>query len=280
MKFDIIVPVKTSLVDFFCRYTIVHLRKIFPDNRIFVVSNIINFDKIKHKSVRFIDEDKLISGLTFKNVSSYLLERGAEVNRAGWYFQQFIKLGLSKLDYISDDYLIWDADCLILNKMEFNSNKTIFAISDEYNKPYFDTIETIWGIQRQVDFSFISEHMMFKKFIVNEMLGHISKNNEWWRLILDSIDIINLNNSGFSEYESYGNYLTSKKIVPFSYYEYKTIRYAKSIVGLNPNKLDLFILGLFFDYVSFEERDKMPKNYIYKYLKFIKYIYHNFYLKA
>ena len=52
--------------------------------------------------VLLIDEDNLIEGVTLGSLKDYFAGQGADVNRAGWYLQQFCKMSASKLDDLSD----------------------------------------------------------------------------------------------------------------------------------------------------------------------------------
>lgn len=130
---------------------------------------------------------------------------------AGWYYQQFLKLGVSFLEEITDNYVVLDADTIFLKQPEFfdEHGRFIFVKAEEYHKPYFDTYEKIIGEKAKRDFSFISQYMIFNKTIVQEMCLKIESNfnniDSWnWHIIKNLIgDGGNL----FSEYETYGHYI-------------------------------------------------------------------------
>lgn len=46
----------------------------------------------------------------------------------------------------------------------------------EYHKPYFDTLKKILNLDKSFNFSFICEHMIIKKDIMNEVIANIEKN--------------------------------------------------------------------------------------------------------
>ena len=69
----------------------------------------------KNPSIEFLDEDT-IAFFNVNTIKHLLQNRGASPQRAGWYFQQFIKMQYSficKNNY----YLIWDADTIPISKI-------------------------------------------------------------------------------------------------------------------------------------------------------------------
>ena len=96
----------------------------------------------------------------------------------------------------------------------YKDGKTLFNLKEEYNKPYFNTMNKLLDIKNSkvVKGSFISEHMLFSKEIVLELLDRIESNKKidgeyFFEKILFSINKNDLNKSGFSEYETYGEIL-------------------------------------------------------------------------
>lgn len=117
---------------------------------------------LKVGGVKFIDENAIMPNLTFDKVFEHLHKYKAE-KRAGWYFQQFIKMGYSHICE-SDYYLSWDADTIpIRNISMFSNGRPIFDTKTEYHKPYFDTIYNLLGLKKIILRSYISEHMIFDK---------------------------------------------------------------------------------------------------------------------
>ena len=174
----------------------------------------IYFDKIPE--IVFINEDEIFKGLNFNKIKQYLIQKINNDRRAGWYLQQFIKIALCK--YVkSEYYTVFDGDTLPLNKISLFDKKTnlpVFSISKEYHQPYFKTLKKLFGgkVKKKISGSFINEYMVFKTKIVKKMLNDISsinnpKEKDFFIFILDSIDIYDLNKSGFSEFETYGSYV-------------------------------------------------------------------------
>lgn len=167
-------------------------------------------------------------------------------------------------------YLIWDADCIALNDMMFFHHEklqqekpenltTYFAKHDYIHKPYFDTLErlqipiykqdSISILMRAVDFSFIVEHMMINNSIMCELISRIEKthNKLFFEAILESIDECQLSASGFSEFETYGNFVASQYGNQALYITLRQDRAAKSIISINPTHKQLEWYSKYYD---------------------------------
>ena len=57
-------------------------------------------DDIKNDKIKFINEDSVVKNMNYKAIKDLLISRGGNSKRAGWYLQQFLKLGYS---YICKD---------------------------------------------------------------------------------------------------------------------------------------------------------------------------------
>lgn len=209
----------------------------------------------KKENINFYDEDHLFKGLTYNNIKQYLTEFGAE-KRTGWYFQQFLKMAYCTI-CDAPYYLIWDADTLPLKK--YKIDEFVFDVKTEYNKPYFDTLTNLFAeLKKTNDFSFISEHMLFDKKIMLEIINKISSLNrkeDFWKIILSKINKNDLPASGFSEFETYGTY------TQYYYPDLYTVRKWKSLRSENDwleySKLDNHLmkwLSKSWNALSFEQK--------------------------
>ena len=83
----------------------------------------------------------------------------------------------------------------------------------EYHALYFETIEKILpGMRKVIGKSFISEHMLFNKTIMQSLIAKIEENDvipgvTYWEKIIHSIRPEKICDSGFSEFETYGTYV-------------------------------------------------------------------------
>lgn len=164
--------------------------------------------------VTLIDEDQLIDQVNFKKITSYLCNVDLDNKITGWYLQQFLKMGFALSDYAKKKYyLTWDADTIPMKEIEFydDGGKPYFTMKDEYHIPYFDTIKKIFGLEKKVKESFISENMIFEVGLMKEIISKIEisdmKGENWCERIINSMPTNDKN--GFSEFETYGTYVSN-----------------------------------------------------------------------
>lgn len=243
------------------------LRLFSGASRIIVITNRNNFRVFQQLagediSVRLLDEDRLIPGVSLDSLKGYLKNRDCTPARAGWYFQQFLKMSVCGLPEIAGHYLLWDADTVMLRPVTFfdGDGAVLINPSSEYYAPYFEIITRLWGKGRNVGFSFISEHLMVRSGYMKELISDIESRTPgkrpWPWTVMDLVDDKELARSGFSEYETYGNFVAlnhpdSQKPRPM-----RSLRYGARRFGLRPNKYDLYVLSKNYSYVSFETWDR------------------------
>jgi len=243
--------------------------EIFSSARnIFIITSSKNFSFFKenilsNEKIKLLDEDLLIENISLSYIKEYLNKRINSDIKSGWYFQQFLKMAASNLSYISEHYLIWDSDTVLLRPLEFfdELGRVCINPNTENHLPYFKVLKKLLGIEKQVDYSFISEHLIVNKKYMNDLISSIKNNSNqgngnisWVEIILDAIDDEDLNGSGFSEFEIYGNYIAKYFSNSFLPRPLSSIRTGTEIYGVNPNKHDLYKLmqsGYFL--VSFED---------------------------
>lgn len=264
MNLDVIIPLKSDLLTFAIEITIPSIIKNISYNKIYIVTHKSNFKSLISTfdtKIICLDENDIYENLSLENIKKYFENRNANSERAGWYFQQFLKLSISKLNFITDLYLVWDADAVALKPISFLSkdNKIFIETTKEFHQPYFTTLEKIIGLKKQAEFSFIAEHLVFDKKIVEEIITKISNEKNWWFPILDTIDIKNLENSGFSEYELYGNYISKFHNDTFIIRNLKKSRKGVKYLGKKPSLSGLQLFSIAFDYMSFEQWHKKYK---------------------
>lgn len=254
-KFEVIMPIAEKDVDTALK-TIPYIKKFIKPEMITIISGetvrAVVVDEFED-SVRFIDENTMIEGLDFETIRAYLLEYNAE-KRTGWYFQQFLKMGYA---YIAENeyYLSWDADTVPIRDINmFCDDKPIFALKQEYNQPYFDTIKNLLGLDKQISESFIAEHMMFNKNYMRKLIDEISNvDGKWFIDILKAVPAEALSKSGFSEFETYGTYMTARYPGEYTLKNIKAVRRGKQVFGSIPSDEVLAWLSKDFSSISFEK---------------------------
>jgi hypothetical protein len=239
-------------IEKFCEYRKLYL---ITDKK-----NFYNFKSLNIRELVLVDEETVILHAGFLEIQDYLVRRQAGYRNAGWYFQQFLKMGMSAYEGIAPHYLIWDSDTIMLQPMRFftDDGKVLMSQSQEHHEPYFRAIKILLGNIKLAPFSFITEHMMVNISFMQELLGKIANGSsltgDWvWR-ILDSIEFEFLAHSGFSEFETYGNFVYSYHQDSIMPRKIPSARHGAEIYGLYPNKYDLFRLSKKYQYVSFERR--------------------------
>jgi len=219
MNYDIIIPV--AFRDYpFLKKVIYYIENFLDADHIYIITH---YDmscclpsKVKkNKKCIILDENKIIPDLTSQKVYEYMLKYKFKSPRIGWFLQQFIKMGFALSNYCKNDYyLSWDADTIPLTHIDFFNKEgdPYFSMKYEHNQPYFDTIEKLLHITKINEHSYIAEHMMFNKRIMQEIITEINKNKKikgetWFDKILYATDPNE--ESSFSEFETYGNYCFS-----------------------------------------------------------------------
>lgn len=243
--------------------------------RVFIVPDVLkktyeevaeNFD-----NVLVLEENNVVPGLNLDLVKRWLRNRGANEQRAGWYFQQFIKMGLS--ESISEKaYAVWDIDTLPINPVSLTDQDGYFFIrKKEHHSPYFETLNTLTaGMVSRNDLctSFVAENMVFDSYIMQSLLCMMRKADIdgacVFEKIINSISAREISRSGFSEFESYGNYVT--KFFPGLYRpaNLRSLRTGSYIISRVPNSATLEWASRSFDILTIEDRSLFSLSVIFK----------------
>lgn len=231
------------------------LARFTASRTIYVITSAENFPFFQElvsaqPSLELLNEDEVIAGVTLQEIRGYLTRRIGSGARAGWYFQQMLKMALCGRGEVAPHYLIWDSDTIALRPLIFfdDSGRSLVNPKTERVASYFDWMRKALKLERQVRFSFISEHLMVAKESMRELIAAFSgvpvDSGTWvWRL-LDLIDDRHLGRSGFSEYETYGNFVASRHPDSFTCRRLKSTRHATVLFGTAPRREDVHYLML------------------------------------
>ncbi|GAA4182956.1 DUF6492 family protein [Sphingobacterium ginsenosidimutans] len=264
LHYDVVICVGPQHIEI-AKIVINQVKRFFQAQQIYVITHASHFEKFQVLSLSnlvLVNENELFDQFNFQSVADFLKQRINNGDRAGWYFQQFLKMEISKIIQ-SDYYLIWDADTIPLKPIDFfdKEERALIHKSEENHNPYFETLEHILGLKKTVNYSFISEHFMVQTKLMQNMLLEISTNagnQAWPYYILENITTKDLALSGFSEYETYGNFLNSTYPDNFRLRTspselLNTTRNGSMILGTLPNTKDLnFLEVLGLHYATFE----------------------------
>lgn len=272
MNPQIVIPVAKKNIEIL-KKNIFYIKKYLKPSNIYILTskdNFNDFEDLKNDIV-VLDENTIIQDVNFKTIDEIIARTSIPAKRTGWYFQQFLKMFWCFHPFCSDYYTVWDADTFPLKTIELfsNENKPYIHTKTENHIAYFETIEKLLDMKKEVDYSFISEKMTFSKKIMQELLNEISKAKVSGNSIIEKIILtanISSNEFGFSEFETYGTYVHYKYPDFYQIQNLKSYRNAARYVGLNPNKYDIALLGRFFDTASFERWD-IPKKWFVPFFK-------------
>lgn len=227
--------------------------------------------------VGFFDEDELIPFAEVHKIMKELLQTD-ELPRGvtGWYYQQFLKMQYAfvcKEDY----YLIWDGDTVPCKPFSMfrEDGLPYLDLKQEYHEEYFHTIENLFpGMHKSIAKSFISEHMLIRcdimKQLIWDIMGSSAKNtdnvvndtaknntqtqNPFYEKILRAIRPGQIMNTAFSEFETYGTYVTFRYADAYCLRDWHSFRLGGEF--FHPERMtdeDYAWLGKDFDAISFEK---------------------------
>lgn len=237
-----------------------YIKKNIPAQHIFIVAKEKPSEAVL-SGCEFLDENSIIDGMTYKAVSNKILSLGADKKHTGWYFQQFIKLALSKICE-NQYYLVWDCDTIPLHQINFfdDKNRPYFNLKREYKARYFKTLNNLIGLKKSINESFISEHMMFDANLTNEMLQKIEGeklegSNFWEKILSASFRVDEGSERNFSEFETYGTFIENFYKNRYTKRKLNTLRYGAEFFGDEPTDSILSWCSKSLDTISFEKYD-------------------------
>lgn len=214
----------------------------------------------------FVNENEFSDVMRIREL--YSSRTSVNPNRAGWYIQQFIKMEFCH--FTNDDYyLIWDSDTIPLKPVEMfaDDGRPYFDMKKEYNPPYFATMSRILpGVTKTVQKSFISEHMIIRSEYMREMIKEIESSaglegNNFQEKIMSAVDTEDLSESGFSEYETYGNYVMVRHEGSYILRDWRSLkhggRFYSDISDVSPEVLQW--ISAEYDAASFEKWSKRSR---------------------
>ena len=196
--------------------------------------------KVHDSRIIFVNENEFVDAGRIREMYSLR----AEGTRAGWYIQQFVKMQFSR--FTNDEYyLVWDSDTIPLKPVDMfaDDGRPFFDMKDEMTPAYFRTLGKILpDIHKTVNESFISEHMIIRTEYMREMLAEIEANHaldgrNFQEKIITAIDTGDLAGAGFSEFETYGNYVVLRHPESYTFRTWRSLRDSKKFYG-NASELD------------------------------------------
>ena len=261
-EFNVVIPIKASDWNNVKNNINLIQENLSPKKIVIIASSELRDELKDIDFIEFIDENELVPRMSLESVKQTLKKAGGNPDVAGWFLQQYLKYGYSTVCQ-EDYFLVWDADTLPINKISFFDNKTgkpYFNLKREYVPVYFTTLKNLLGIDRTVKESFITEHMIFDTKICRKLIKTIESNDNikgeaFWEKCIFACDF-NQNTNAFSEYETFGNYVTTYYPDSYEYRKLRTLRCGTEFLGYNPSNAILNWVSQDFDTVSFEHWSK------------------------
>lgn len=148
--------------------------------------------------------------LNIRNKNGWMADR----TRISWYYQQFLKLFAYQSITLSERFLIWDADNMLLKSYSpIKGEKTRFAIGGWENNPYPVTSKALTGLTSNRN-DIVVHQMLFDREILNALMVHLcgtSRKESCANIIIDNIPERANSRLGFSEYHLYYTWFSSKE---------------------------------------------------------------------
>ena len=239
-----------------------YIRRNLAPSRITIVAaghTIDGLAKRIDEEITFVDEDSLLPGLTLAATRERLVGIGLPATRAGWYFQQFLKMGWALTTAAREWYLVWDSDTFPLRPISFfdEGQRPIFLTTEQHKASYFESLVELVGLEKRSAASFIAESMLVNRGLMLELIGEIATRGEtsperFFERILTVIAGSSDPYTAFSEFETYGNFALARHPGMYVLRPSRGFRNGAKHYGLRPNRNDLARLAARHDIVSFE----------------------------
>lgn len=204
---DVVIPALGKDIEVL-PHTISYLRANLrhPIQDIFIVSP--KSDKAIQKLAKELDCVFIDEAIAVPIAKTEIEYRPGGQDRSGWLYQQLIKLNTDSFTR-SENILVLDSDTLLIRpQIMLRGDRPIFNHSDEQHMPYYSMYQRLTGESKRYPLSFVSHYMILSRSGLRDLKKYLEQlhHAQWYQAILQSIDISE--SSGFSEYETYGNFYT------------------------------------------------------------------------
>ena len=258
-QIDFVVPLcKNNMI---IRTTIESIVYNYHPRNIYIITNskdaiyldsIIEKWNIENTIITTINEDEFFIknyGLTKHDIEQYYTFIDSDSREFGWWYQQILKLGAYKqIEKLSDPYVVWDSDLIVLQKWNlFDSNEGIYKFAilqecskNEFNKnEYAKSIKGLIGldsIEPIIKGTFVPHHFIMHHCVLEEFFNFVeekhvanAKVDSWIKIIIS----LSKQYYRFSEYKCLATFMQKYfpellLFYPFELYGKNGIRYRDS----------------------------------------------------
>jgi hypothetical protein len=257
-KMDFVVPLcKNNMI---IRTTIESIVYNYHPRNIYIITNSSDCIHLESISKKWDIENTIIStinedlffmknyGLTKHDIEQYYTFIDKESREFGWWYQQILKLGAYKqIENLSDPYVVWDSDLIVLQKWNlFDSNDGMYKFAilqecskNEFNKnEYAKSIKELIGldsIEPPIEGTFVPHHFIMHHDVLESLTkmieeSHNSDDDSWIKIIIS----LSKKYYRFSEYKCLATFMRQHSpelllFYPFELYGKNGIRYRDSI---------------------------------------------------
>jgi hypothetical protein len=199
--------------------------------------------------LHFINEENFFLrnyGLTKDDIYKWYNWKDEKSREFGWWYQQLLKIGsFRQIKNLSDPYIVWDSDLIVLEKWDLydkSNNSYKFAIlqecaKNEFNKSeYSKSINELIGfeaIEPQVEGTFVPHHFVMHHKVLKHLITCIEKKNNKGFNWIKAILVLSNTYYRFSEYKCIATFMKTYYPDLLQFYEFgeygkKGIRYRES----------------------------------------------------
>lgn len=204
--FDVVTPFHEKDADVFWTYTIPGLlQNAVGLQTIYVVCSATAWKGHSDSRVVFFDETRY--SFSFQQIKEYL----ANTSRAGWYYQQLLKLYAHQvIRDLHENYVIWDSDTVLLKPTAFFHNdygeiNALFAISPEYNPPYMEHMKRLLPYLERISgrWGGVTHHQPWMISIMKKLFLDVEQRHSvpFWRAYLNQVEKKHYGGAGCADYE-------------------------------------------------------------------------------
>ncbi|CAN5216703.1 hypothetical protein BH20ACT16_BH20ACT16_03230 [soil metagenome] len=141
--------------------------------------------------------------------SRWAAHRPDSVWRAGWIYQQLLKLGAGEyIADLSDSYLVIDSDVIFLRPVSYDpAEQTRFPWTRafEYHDPYRQAYARLFGEEPPIGQSLTAHHMLYDRALMSELFAELCERHgrAWFDAFMD-VGVDYDESSSISEMDIYG----------------------------------------------------------------------------
>lgn len=209
---DFVVPLCKNNMIF--RTTIESIVYNYHPRNIYIITNSRDCDCLESISKKWAIANTIITtinedvffvknyGLTKHDIEQYYTFIDTESREFGWWYQQILKLGAYKqIENLSDPYVVWDSDLIVLQKWDlFDSNDGLYKFAilqecskNEFNKnEYSKSIQCLIGldsIEPPIEGTFVPHHFIIHHRVLERLICFIEERHNfdcesWIKIII------------------------------------------------------------------------------------------------